>query len=92
MRTGRGVLSKAAAFAFFGILSLFMSFINSRSLEEYPNTFIRAGLMAIRERAGSFTVQSSVIGLLASAFLPAVCFSHRYDIRCKFNDHVLNSA
>ncbi len=78
-----------ALYAFFGILSLFASFILS-DLAQDSHVKFWEWLGDIREGLGTGTVMFYIGGLLLITFLLAVYFSYSHDIHQEFNDHVMN--
>ena len=80
-----------AVYAFFALLSLLMSFINSDLTENSHKSFWM-WLKNIRDSLGSGTVMLYIGGLLVKAALLAVYFSYSRNIRQRFNDHVINAC
>ena len=81
---------KITVFALFGLLSLFLSFINSSS-GLAPSSRNVSIMASIRSYLGETTVAMYTFTLLAIAFLLAVYFAYSHDIDCRFNEHVFNA-
>lgn len=81
---------KITVFTLFGLLSLFLSFINSSSWRT-PSSRSTSVMASIRSYLGETTVAMYTFTLLAIAFLLAVYFAYSHDIDCRFNEHVFNA-
>lgn len=82
-----------AVYAFFALLSLFMSFIVSDCIEDMGKAHVNGGniLLTIRDRLGMSTIALYIGGLMVLAILLAVYFSYSHDVHQRFNDHVMNA-